>query len=566
MFVQQLTRNAYLDPHSAMFCTLTSLGQLRYMNMNDVIATPKEKIKRWFTHNTYVHEDASIVNYLVREAKTRSSAGLINTWQNYGSTRVEHSLGGEQLAHDKVQVKTNAEYLPINKDVKSSVQRSRLEYSPLDCGNTHKNFVKAQYQNLKMLGLFSEHVSILCYDVTDIQPLDVVVYRQANADPKTPVSNSDVYVVIGKTVMVKSATYVERLELVRHNIVEKGATELATIDGASTAVADSVIPNSIIDPTSNIGADTLPIAQSLHEITKVTEGSLSELKSSVPDMRKAGGFLKPTLKGLHDTLKTIERVKNAPQMAVAQLKGSLNSMKHFATMGKSYVNQMKNSVNNIRNMKEALKPKNLTAAVRSTLMFKKGGSLNAITYNLGVIRQGIQIERMLGPINYQLTSNYDRLKSIAGGDRVIADFRNYSNQIMSNTQAMRRETNHLWNESVSILHAAPIPLPTNMLASNSNRMSGVMGNLYRAPASRSTVAVPLDIATQDVGNSMMRRAEDRQPPWINPESSWDYSAEIAKARSANAGYDDSADSFENAYKALEDDDEAAQMRDNDATT
>lgn len=564
MFVQQTSRHGYIDDHSAMMCVLTSLGQLRYLNLNDVIETPKEKIKRMFAHNTFKSDDPKLVTYPVREARTRSSAGLMNTWQNYGSTRVEHSLDGEKISHTKVDVQTSADYLPINNVVKKQVARSRLEYSPLDCGNTHDNFTRAQYQNLKLLALFSEHVSILTYDVTDLQPLDVVIYRQANSDPKVPVSNSDIYLVVAKSIVVKSANYAERIELVRHNIVEKGATELAAFEGASTSVADSTIPNSIIDPTSNVGATALPKAQSLNDLTKPTEASMNQMKGSVSDMRKGAGFLKPTLKGIHETLQGIQKNKALAHNLVGQMRNSISAMKHFSSIGKNYTNMMKYSVGNLRNLRTALEPRNLSAGMRSALMFKKGGGLNAMTYNLGVVRQNMQLSSMLRPLNYQINSNMSSIRNVTNGEHVANEFLRYSNEIIGNNTLMRVQTNHMWNESTSILHGKSVPDPSKINLANSSRMTNVMSDLYRAPASGSYVTVPLDVATQDLGNSMMLRSPDRQPNWIHPDAEWDYSTSVTKERAAyGAGYDDSLKCAYNAFNAMEADEEAADARESD---
>lgn len=530
MFVQQTTRHGYMDQHSVMFAVLTSLGHLRYLNLNDVIETPQEKIKRMFVHNTY--EDAEkqgIITYTVAQAKTRSSAGLMNTWQNYGSTRIEHKLDGEQASHDKVEVKTSANYLAINDTVKRTVERSRIEYSPLDCGNTHKNFNKALYQNVKMLGLFTEHVSVLTFDVTDLQPLDMVMYRQADADPKVAVSNSDIYMVIGKTIVVKSGHYAERIELVRHNITEKGAAELAT---ATNQTADSVIPNSVIDPTSHIGATSLPNAQSLGALTLPTQASMNRMTGSLPDMRRAAGFAVPNLKGISSCLRAAQKGILPAAQLVGNLRASINSLKHYADLGQQFSDQMKYSAQNLKVLGDSMRAKNLSSSLCSTLLYQKNGIMNSYAQGIGGVKQQMQMGSTVYPISLGLDRHMSEIEKIAGGRQAVEQFQEQANRITGIANSSRRSCASIWNESLSCLSGTRVPPNSSMNYSNGSKTTDVFTGLYRAPSSGSSITVPVSTTTDDLTNSMFAKNRDRQPSWIPVDAVWDHDASVDVSRRA----------------------------------
>lgn len=551
MFVQRTARHGFIDEHSAMFAALTSLGELRYLDLNEVIATPKEKIKHIFVHNTYPQGKNDEIVYIVGEAKTRSSAGLMNTWQNYGSTRIEHNLNGEKITHDKVEVKTTAEYLPINSTVMKTVDRSRLEYSPLDCGNTNNNFNKAQYQNLKLLSLFTEHVSILTTQVTEVQQLDVVIYRQANADPKAPVSNSDIYLVIGKSIVCQSGNYVERIELVRHNITEKGAAELATEDSATNTMSPST-PESMIDPTSTIGVDSLPKTAALASIMAPAQTALNSAKGSLHDLNNAGQFVAPSLKSTTSSLKELRNGVKDARRVVQEVRGAVASMKHYANIGTNFVSQMKNSAQGMKDFAKNIK--NYPIALRNAAMNSKRGLINTFVYSLGGVKQNLQLSAMTRPLKRELERNIDLIRSVSGGESIIRDFNNEANRIESNARNSAQSAASIWNSSLSILNGKAFP--SSVPPSNVTKMTVALSGIYREPVSRSTVTVTSEVAANDLTALMLQKGTDRQPNWI-PENADQYDYDLTQtkqravyeARAIN--YDEDLDASERSLEDME---------------
>lgn len=546
VFVQEITRHAYLDPNSTMTAMLSSLGKLLYRNLSDVIETSTDKIKRVFVHNIdqqFIKEN-DLTAYEVTEARSRSTAGLMNTWQNYGSTRVEHNLSGAPEIHDKVDVQTGSEYLPINATVKKTVERTRIEYTPLDSGNTHKNYQKAVYQNLKLMGLFSEYVSLLTRDVTDVQLLDPVLYRQANADPAEPLGISDVYIVVAKTIFVKGgANYAERLELVRRSLPNKGATELSCAPTPAQSAA-SAMPDSIIDPTSTVTRDSLPNAMELGSMGTPTQQSFDKIKSTMPDIRRGVGYTLPTLKGAQDTL---SQARSGVQMGVApaqnligNIRGSIASLTHFAAMGAGLVNDITRAAASLTDMRVLMDIKNLPMALRSAMMFQPAGIMNSYTALLGTSRQMNQMNAVLTPIAAGLARQGPAIQQVQGGPEAVKEFTTLQQQISQQCDACQKQTNIIWNESLSVLSGQPTPDVSTMKPSSADRMTQVQTNLYRAPASGSTPIVSLGTSTDDVVKQMTSKTGDRQLPWIPPTSNWSYDSNLKAAEAeyrTNPEYD-----------------------------
>lgn len=552
MFVQRTARHGFIDEHSAMYATLTSLGELRYLDLNEVIETPKEKIKFIFVHNTYPQGKDDEIVYIVGEAKTRSTAGLMNTWQNYGSTHIEHNLNGEKTTHEKVEVKTTAEYLPINSTVMKTVDRSRMEYSPLDCGNTNKNFNKAQYQNLKLLSLFTEHVSILTTQVTEVQQLDTVIYRQANHDPKTPVSNSDIYIVLGKSIVCQSGNYVERIELVRHNITEKGATELATEDSATTTSNPSTL-ESMIDPTSKMGGDSLPKTTALAAIVAPAQTALNSAKGSMHDLNNAGQFATPSLKGTTSSLKELRNGVKDARRVVHELRGTIASMKHYATVGRNFASQMKNSAQGMKDF--AKNVKNYPTALRSAAMTSKRGLINTFTHSLSGVKQNLQLSALTRPLRRELDLNMDAIRTVVGGEAVVRDFNNEANRIESNSRSSVQSAASIWNSSLSVLNGKDVPETSKILRTNSTKMTTALSGIYREPVSRSTVTVSSDVAANDLTSQMLKKTSDRQPNWIPEDLECDYDVSVTKQRAIyearGVNYDEDLDKSEHSLADME---------------
>lgn len=229
-FVSYLADYGWMNPTACAAVTCTSYGELRYRDLMAVLNTPVDQINTLFVHNALeAQADGTKQSHLVLEMMDQSYSGVSNASVNYGAERLVPTLtgDGQPQKHEAVDVKHPSGYLLINSEVKQQVNKSRADYAPLDAGNTHPNFQRANYQNIRLRSLFTERIVILVQDVTECQLYDAVIYRQADADPSKPVQASDVYIVTGKTIaVVNGVHYVERITLNRVSVKMKGETNL----------------------------------------------------------------------------------------------------------------------------------------------------------------------------------------------------------------------------------------------------------------------------------------------------------------------------------------------------
>ena len=219
-YMNEIARHGRVNDLSFMGAGVTSLGELRYKNITDVFrGSPKAKL----VHNR--KEEGALT---VKDAKDTSTAGMSDTWGNYGMKRREHKLNGEHITHKSMPVAKTSPWLPVNADVSGKVnKRSRMDYMLLDCQNQHDKYWQAYYQNQRKMALMSEKMSVLIAYPTPLQLFDLVTYKQANAVDTKDVKQTDLYMVLGKSVVIKGGThYAERIELGRYTLTKNGNTPL----------------------------------------------------------------------------------------------------------------------------------------------------------------------------------------------------------------------------------------------------------------------------------------------------------------------------------------------------
>lgn len=330
-FVNEITRHGFIDETSAMSSSLSSLGILKYKNFMELIEdTPKFTL----SHNTI---PAGIVGtgYLVREAKSSSSAGMTNSWQNYGFTKVSHNLSGKYDIEKKLDVNTTAKHLSINAEVAKTVKNSRVEYSKLDCSNVHEKYERAKYQNIRMLALFSEKTSVMLLETTDIQIFDTVLYKQSDQLLYEPSTFTDNYIVIGKTVYVKNGRiYAERLELVRMSVNNTGQSKLATQSPSTLRLAAGV--DSVSNPYLSFSSAAFSVASSIQSAFSFIQAPVSQAMAALGGLASSLASALPGLTSMSNLVATGTAASNAPQVSdllrnslIPNTAGTISSLQLF---------------------------------------------------------------------------------------------------------------------------------------------------------------------------------------------------------------------------------------------
>lgn len=511
-FCADMAQHGHIDDSSAMYLALTSLGILKYRNLMDVIEVPVTDIKRTFIHNTPDKEAVSgHVTYLVHEARDRSTAGLMNTWQNYGSTRVEHSLTGVQADHTKVDVVTKASYLPVNDQVSKTVGRARIDYAPLDCGNTHDSYERALYQNLKLIGLFSERLSILTYDITDVQILDPVIYRQANEDLTIAAKNSDVYIVIGKSVIISGGRYyAERLELCRMSLTAKGETKLKTAATEPATDAKTSMPDVVINPTVNSAQTLLPNAKALSTTAGAAQTSMVAVKQNLQFVNSSIGTSLNTFNKNLSVLNSIKAGSKDFAGAAATLARSNSALAQLTGAAASLATSMASAQQTINTLSQNMLASTLSPIVKQATLFNPGGIFDTYTASLGTLNQLRSTASVLGTVSSTLSQ--PAYAGIATANlQAVTNVQAHSTALNSSVNASMNASGRIWNSLLSMLNNVPQQTAS---ASNATVHDSVMKASYGISTSASRSTQPMSTASQSVLDTMMKKTNSQQLPWM----------------------------------------------------
>lgn len=432
-------KHAWADAQSCMNFRVTADGELRYRNLTDVINTPPDKINYVFLHNAMdADNDKSKKVILVREAKDNSSAGLASTMMNYGSTKVEKKLSGDVSSYEKLEVETPGAYLNINDKVAKEVDRSRFEYSPIDCGNTHPKYEEAEYQNKKLNALFTERLFVLVDEVSNVQIFDPVIYRQADADLKKQVKNSDVYVVMSKvTVITGGSHYCEKLELARMSLT-MGDEDMKTPQTFGSE--KTMLPDVKVDTSASGAKSTLQDAIKLEAVNQQVVNSTTMLKSQQSTVASitsegrtlfgdANASIQQSANNWRDTLQSLTQPIREISQKVDQLEGNYTSM---ATSAKALYDTY-------RELKS-----NPSEALRGAVLSAAGGALSGTVES---ISQAMQLQ--------SINLGFQDLKTLAPSSvRNTVIFKEYSeavDELDSKTTGVFNNSASTWNYNVATL-------------------------------------------------------------------------------------------------------------------
>lgn len=509
LFVQECARHGRTSDSSCMAAALTSLGELRYFDLGKQIETSKEKIKRAFCHNI-VLETKDVITYPVRESRDSSSSGLMNAWQNYGSTRVQHSLSGKQKVFDKLDVTTGAGFLPINQQVAKTVGKTRIDYSALDCGNTHDNYWRAYYQNLRLLALFSEHVSVLTTEATDVELFDPVIYRQANADPATPVNKSDIYIVIGKSILIKNGvSYAERIELVRRSLSVKGESKLAGEDIGSNNASANPAPDSMIDPTVAPAAAARPTMQSISEPTKAAETSMTNMKATLPDHSNAVQRAMPSMRNLNADLQAAAD----PKKILGGMGQVTQTLAQYKAQAANVNTASANALAPLKSLNQSLKQGAVNTALRQATLTRPGGIVSSMAMMLTAVKQQRSVAGLLKSMNVLVKARQAELKATPEGEKTLETWNRDVQDTAEISQQSSMTTAKMWNTNVSTFSGKefdeneqlPVtsPLEETLYELHSPTFSG-------KPES-------LSMQAQGLTGALASQTEDKRPRWVNEE-------------------------------------------------
>lgn len=289
-FSEDVAMRGYIGPSSCMSRILTMDKKVRYKDIIKVI-TGQPKVS--FLLNVAVSE-ASASPVPSREAEHMSSSGVVTYWMNYGWTQHEHDLSGTQKKNSSVSAPLLGSGLPINSDMKKSMQFARVTYTGMDSGtdtkpesNLHANYEKALYQNLRFLALFSERMRVLTDNYAEAETFDCCEFKQDDPDGQAYAPNktfSGKYLIGGKSIHIQNGhRYYEVYDLYRPYVNENTKTSvtgqskpLPKANDGSIPISTSSLPN--VGPSPDVTASTSTATKSKVPALDSANNLMSSLK------------------------------------------------------------------------------------------------------------------------------------------------------------------------------------------------------------------------------------------------------------------------------------------------
>lgn len=209
-WASSIALRGYIDDSSCMQLGVEMDGGMIYRNVSEM-STIKAVLGLSALQDNVV---------LVTDYKPITLSGATNHYSGYGEFRVEQrplQATDKFVAHKKVSFNKNeGGSLLVSKEVKSAISQNRVQFGPLDPGNTHEEAERALYQNRRVSNLFSAGLEMVTPNFTQIRLLDTVNVDVSGA--KHMKLHSGTYRVISRAVYISGSNYYEKLEVGRRTL------------------------------------------------------------------------------------------------------------------------------------------------------------------------------------------------------------------------------------------------------------------------------------------------------------------------------------------------------------
>lgn len=221
-FTEDVATHGYAGSRSCMYRCVTSKKKLLY---KDLFQKLSESEVATLLHN--VQPSNSNNEFIIREARPVSRGGIVSHWLNYGYAQHEHDLSGENTSNLKITAPISKGF-PVNK-IRDDMEYSKIDYVGLDTGttaksggNVHKNYRKASYQNLRFYSLFTDGLTCLLEQYTDLEIMSPIKVNFVDLKRGEFVQNerySGKYIITNKTTTIKNGIrYSEKITLGRPSV------------------------------------------------------------------------------------------------------------------------------------------------------------------------------------------------------------------------------------------------------------------------------------------------------------------------------------------------------------
>lgn len=215
MFAQDIASKGFAGDTSLMMLGQTMQGVIRYKDLSRIKTTDSMPV---FYH-TNPPQGSSGVTYQVADHQFVDTSGFNNARGGYSSRMVEQNImaEGDQATHANVNIRRISQLMNVNKDIHQSIQTGKVKLAPINVGNVHENFHRAQYQNNRAKQMYGSGVEILTTDMTsNLDLFDAFQYvpmiKSTGDTPPIDERNKSVYIVTAKAIKLSSGNYLEKIQ------------------------------------------------------------------------------------------------------------------------------------------------------------------------------------------------------------------------------------------------------------------------------------------------------------------------------------------------------------------
>lgn len=217
-WVQEIVGSAYYNDKSAFSVGVRLDGSLIMRNIADLqFSSGVPEFVGGFASGEESHGKIPLLSY-----KRTVLSGFNNLQGGYHGTMQRQTVTDSTLTttFGEVSKVRATQYLHMASDVKSTLSDAQyMQQTMIDCGNVHNHYAQAQYQNLRVMQLFSSRLDVVTNVQTKYDLFDrakVKIYNVA-VDGSAPAVDKDLsgnYHIVGKVIYIDmTGVYAEKYTL-----------------------------------------------------------------------------------------------------------------------------------------------------------------------------------------------------------------------------------------------------------------------------------------------------------------------------------------------------------------
>lgn len=205
-----IASHGYLNDNSCMQLAFDLSGNLIYKDVTD-----KRSVSEVFS--TAKYQEGSLI---ATDFKVKNRSGLLNALSGYADEMLAPSVitGGSPDIFKTVPITKLTNKLMVNADIYNNVEKGRVLYAPVDCGNVHANYIKAKYQNARIASTYAFGLELITPQISKVSLLDFIQFVSQQPGEKSDNAFSGTYLVTSRVVYIQGINYYEKIEAVRHGL------------------------------------------------------------------------------------------------------------------------------------------------------------------------------------------------------------------------------------------------------------------------------------------------------------------------------------------------------------